>query len=127
MLAKKNRLNLSNQENVEIFSKENSRTLSSAYFLSYFRKNKFGFRVTCISPRGVLIKASKRNYYRRLMYSFLEEKIEERDFFVNSNLDLVIVLKRNFRENNDELKKDFFSLLSKLERIIKDKNEGTIL
>lgn len=125
MLAKKNRLNLSNKENVLIFSKENSKVVSSNYFLSYFRTSETEFRVACISPKGALNKAAKRNYYRRLMYSFFEEDFKKKDFFINSNLDLVIVLKRNFSKQNEELKKDFSTLLFKLEKIIK--NEASSL
>lgn len=112
MLAKKNRLNLSNKENVAIFSKENSKTISSRYFLSYFRENEIGFRVSCISPKGALSKAAKRNYYRRLIYLFLEEELKKDNSLLKTNLDLVIVLKRNFSEDKKELKEDFSALLS---------------
>ncbi len=116
MLAKKYRLNLSNKENATVFSKEGSKTLTSRYFLSYFRVNESGFKAACISPKGALSKATQRNYYRRLIYSLLEEELKKDQAFFSSNLDLVLVLKRNFSKDEKELKEDFSTLLLKIKK-----------
>ncbi len=115
MLAKKYRFNLSLRDNALIFNRDRSLFLSSRYFLAYFRNNKDYLKVTCISPKAAINKAAKRNFYKRLMFSFLIEKNKnENDNLLNKKIDLAIVLKRKFIEDKEKLKHDFFILLDQI-------------
>lgn len=114
MLAKKHRLNLSLEKNASIFERGNSKIFSSDYFLAYIRKNEPGLQISCLTPKAALSKAALRNFYRRLMYSLVEEKIKDSTLALSSKIDLVIVLKRKFPEDKDKLKNDFSVLIDKI-------------
>lgn len=116
MLAKKNRLNLSLPENSAIFIRGNSVFYSSKFFLAYSRENKTNLEAAFLVPKAVFSSAAKRNFYRRMLYIFFEELLALGEFSLESNLDLVIVLKKNFRDNliKGELRTDLFSLLNKV-------------
>lgn len=114
MLAKKNRLNLSLKQNSSIFEKGNSFLVGSKFFLAYLRSNQDSFKVTCLTPKAALTKATLRNHYRRFIYSLVEEKIQEKKLTADFKIDLVIILKKNFTENKDDLKEDFSDLIQKI-------------
>ena len=114
MLAKKYRLNLSLEKNSVIFKKDESIFLSSEFFLVYLRKNSEFLKVACLSPKSVFKKAVDRNYYRRLLYSFLENEIRKNNFSLSNKLDLVIVIKRNFVQDNKRMSEDFLKLIKKI-------------
>ena len=116
MLAKKHRLNLSLEENVSIFRRENSSLVSSRFFLAYLRSNKKYLRVACLSPKAIFSKAADRNNYRRCLYFFLESEIEKNNFSLMQRVDLVIVIKRNFSisVSKDILSEDFSVLIKKI-------------
>lgn len=122
MLAKKNRLNLSLRQNSSIFEKGNSFLVSSKFFLAYLRLNHDYLRVACLTPKAVLNKAVLRNYYRRFIYSLVEEIIQGKVLVESFKLDLVVVLKRNFIEDKKVLKTDFFSLVQKIQDKINQNN-----
>lgn len=114
MLAKKHRLNLSLEKNSSIFAKDNSLFVGSEFFLAYLRKNETELKVSCLTPKAALSKAALRNYYRRFMYSLVEEQIKTSALSLSLKLDLVIVLKRNFSEDKSVLKNDFSVLVEKI-------------
>lgn len=122
MLAKKNRLNLSLRQNSSIFEKGNSFLVSSKFFLAYLRSNQDYLRVVCLTPKAALNKAVLRNYYRRFIYSLVEEIIQGKVLVESFKLDLVVVLKRNFIEDKKVLKTDFFSLVQKIQDKINQNN-----
>lgn len=121
MLAKKNRLNLSLPENSVIFIRGKSKFISSKFLLAYFRKNESELRVSFLAPKSVFETAAKRNFYRRLLYSFFEELFLLKKFSLKNELDLVVVLKKSFKESldNEGLKKDFIGLLDKIQAELK--------
>ena len=114
MLAKKYRLNLSNEENVLMFEKTESQVFSSGSFLTYLRKNDSGLKVSCIVPKNAFNLAFFRNQYRRLLYSLVEKAIEDKKLSLENKVDLIIVLKRKFSKDKENLKKDFSALLDKI-------------
>ena len=117
MLAKKHRLNLAQAENAIIFERGLAKIVGSNFLLAYFRPNDKQLFVSCLIPRAIFSKASQRNHYRRLLYSFLEKALAEKDFSLDRKIDLVILLKKNFREatDKDRLEKDFHLLLQKID------------
>ena len=123
MLAKKNRLNLSLKQNSSIFEKGNSFLVGSKFFLAYLRSNQDSFKVTCLTPKVALTKATLRNHYRRFIYSLVEEKIQEKKLTADFKIDLVIILKKNFTENKDDLREDFSDLIQKILAKINKNNE----
>ena len=123
MLAKKNRLNLSLKQNSSIFEKRNSFLVGSKFFLAYLRSNQDSFKVTCLTPKVALTKATLRNHYRRFIYSLVEEKIQEKKLTADFKIDLVIILKKNFTENKDDLREDFSDLIQKILAKINKNNE----
>ncbi len=114
MLAKKNRLNLSLKQNSSIFEKGNSFLINSRFFLVYIRSNQDDLKITCLTPKTALTKATLRNYYRRFIYSLVEEQFQKGILKTDFKADLVIVLKRNFIEQKELLKKDFTDLMKKI-------------
>ncbi len=120
MIAKKNRLNLALEKNSAIFSRESSKFASSNSLLAYFRPNDQQLLASCLVPKTIFKKASKRNFYRRLLYSFLEKAILSKAFSLEKKIDLVIVLKRDFNTGTEviNLEKDFNRLLQKIENEI---------
>ena len=119
MLAKKHRLNLSLEKNSSIFKKENSLFLVSENFLAYLRPNQVGLQIACLTSKTSLSKATLRNFYRRFMYSLVEEKIKDTMLSLSTNkFDLVIVLKRNFSDDKKLLKADFLDLIQKIKNKI---------
>lgn len=114
MLAKKHRLNLSLEQNSSIFAKDSSFFISSEFFLAYFRKNDSELKVVCLTPKAALSKATLRNHYRRFMYLLVEKQLKSSTPSLSSKIDLVIVLKRNFSEDKNDLEKDFSVLVQKI-------------
>ncbi len=114
MLAKKHRLNLALKENSFIFTKGNAEFFSSNFFLAYLRENDQYLKVACLIPKAIFSKAAHRNYYRRLLYDFLEAEIKKEHFSLNKKSDLVIVAKRHFSDNKLLLSEDFSLLLQKI-------------
>lgn len=119
MLAKKYRLNLSLENNSSIFKKGNSLFLVSENFLAYLRPNQVGLQIACLTSKTSLSKATLRNFYRRFMYSLIEEKIKDTTLSLSTNkFDLVIVLKRTFSDDKKLLKADFSDLIQKIKNKI---------
>jgi len=116
MLAKKHRLNLALKENSSIFTKGDALFFSSKFFLAYSRLNNQYLRATCLIPKAIFSKAAHRNYYRRLLYSFLEAEIKKNNFSLTEKKDLVIVAKRNFSNDKLLLSEDFSLLLQKIKQ-----------
>lgn len=114
MLAKKHRLNLSLEQNTSIFEKDNSLFIASKFFLAYFRKNESELKVSCLTPKAALPRATLRNYYRRFIYSLVKEQIKSSTLPLSLKLDLAIVLKRSFPEDKNALKEDFSVLMKKI-------------
>ena len=114
MLAKKNRLNLSLKQNSSIFEKGSSILVSSEFFLAYLRFNQNSLKITCLTPKATTTKATLRNYYRRFLYSLIENQIQNKNLSINMNLDLVIILKKNFVEDKNALSSDFSILVKKI-------------
>lgn len=114
MLAKKHRLNLSLENNALIFAKGNAFFCSSKFFLAYFKKNNDYLKATCLVPKAVFSKATHRNFYRRLIYSFLEKEIKKKNFSLLEKSDLVVVAKRNFPKDKMLLSEDFIALLKEI-------------
>jgi len=114
MLAKKHRLNLSSLKNSSIFEKGQSLLIGSEFFLAYLRSNETGLRVACLTPKAALSKATSRNFYRRFMYSLVEEQIRNLTLSFSLKNDLVFVLKRKFSEDKNDLQKDFSALMQKI-------------
>lgn len=114
MLAKKNRLNLSLKQNSSIFEKGSSILVSSEFFLAYLRFNQNSLKITCLTPKATTTKATLRNYYRRFLYSLIENQIQNKNLSINTNLDLVIILKKNFVEDKNALSSDFSILVKKI-------------
>ena len=108
MLKKRHRLNLSQTENSSIFQRGQSRKLYSDSFIAYFRGSEINIRANIVIPQACVKSAAKRNELRRKLFVFLE------DFFAKksqANLDLIVVLKRNFSQEIELLKTDLLSLL----------------
>ena len=114
MLAKKNRLNLSLEENSSIFAKDSSQIFVSDFFIAYLRRNETFLQASCLTPKAAINKAAHRNYIRRFMYSLLEENIKNNEISLFDKIDLTIVLKRKFPNDKSLLKKDFASLIRKI-------------
>ena len=114
MLAKKHRLNLSLKENSSIFKKGESNFSYSKFFLVHSRINSIYLRLSCLTPKATLNTASKRNEYRRLLYSFVENEILENNLSLSLKRDVVIILKKNFLENKEILEKDFKKIVNKI-------------
>lgn len=118
MLAKKYRLNLSLKQNSAIFSKEEAvELLSSDYFLAYLRPNQTYLQVACLTPRTAIHLATRRNFYRRFMYNLLLKKLNDKTSSISfdSQLDLVIVLKKKFTQDKQILERDMFNLIARIE------------
>lgn len=126
MLAKKHRLNLSLEKNSSIFVKGSSFFIGSEFFLAYLRPNETELQVSCLTPKAALSKAVLRNHYRRFMYLLVEEQIESSILSLSLKLDLVIVLKRNFSEDKEVLKKDFSTLVEKIKNKVDSWSEQRV-
>ncbi len=126
MLNKKHRLNLSLSQNASIFEKKKSFFITSDFFLAYLRPNKDNLRITCLTSKAALSKASSRNFYRRFIYLLAEEQIIDKVFDLNSGFDLVIVLKRHFTEDKNLLRKDFILLAQKIKTRMNLINESLL-
>ena len=126
MLAKKHRLNLSLEKNSSIFVKGSSFFIGSEFFLAYLRPNETELQVSCLTPKSALSKAVLRNHYRRFMYLLVEEQIESSILSLSLKLDLVIVLKRNFSEDKEVLKKDFSTLVEKIKNKVDSWSEQRV-
>lgn len=122
MFKKQNRLNLSHTENSLIFAKNQASFFTSRFFIAYIRSNQSFLKVACIAPKTAVPLASSRNFFKRKMYIFFEDYMLNKGF-KESGLalknDIVVVLKRQFSENIDELRKDLYALLDKTECFIK--------
>ncbi len=122
MLAKKHRLNLSLQQNANIFIRGNSLFLSSQYFLAYLRSNQSDFKISCLTSKASLSKSTLRNKFRRFLYSLVEKEFQNCNFSPNMAYDLVIILKRNFPLDKELLEKDFVILAKQIQKNIKFKS-----
>jgi len=122
MFKKQNRLNLSHTENSLIFAKNQASFFTSRFFIAYTRPNQSFLKAACIAPKTAVPLASSRNFFKRKMYIFFEDYILNKGLKESSltlNNDMVIVLKRQFSESIDELRKDFYVLLDKTGCFIK--------
>ena len=121
MLAKKNRLNLSEEKNSRLFS--SSERFSTNSLLFYYRTNDSWLRVSAIVPSKLFNKASQRNKKRRLIYNLINKIAKKstetkKQDLLKEKLDLIIVYKTsNIKEKNIEKDLNLF-----LEKNIK-KNE----
>lgn len=98
MLPKKHRLNLSLEKNTLLFKRNQSFFINSTSFLVYIRKNDEFLKFTCVAPRRKYPKATTRNFYKRQIFSALENLIIAEKIDKNKKIDIVLVLKNIEKE-----------------------------
>jgi len=108
MLAKNTRLNLSVEENSQMF--DSSQRFFTNDLLFYYRPNKTSLKIAALAPIRLFSKASQRNEKRRLIYNLINEIAKELNKtkkldLLKIKLDLIIVYKSKKAEE-EIIKKD---------------------
>jgi len=116
MLAKAQRLNLSQKENQKVFKKQ---CQYSQNFIFYFEEST-QFQVAAVVPKKKVSLASDRNQIRRLIYQAIQELVQEKLEF---KIKIIIVLKnkiqiRQLRQEEKKLLKQ--EIKNQIKNIVKN-------
>lgn len=99
MLPKKNRLNLKEQQNRELFRKKITESDSIKYFADIANDNSF--KVVVVVPTKVYNKAFLRNKLRRKIYQIIEKHLIK-----NLSIELILLVYKQLELSEEKLEQD---------------------
>jgi ribonuclease P protein component len=99
MLPKKNRLNLKEQQNRELFRKKITESDSIKYFADIANDNSF--KVAVVVPTKVYNKAFLRNKLRRKIYQIIEKHLIK-----NLSIELILLVYKQLELSEEKLEQD---------------------
>ena len=116
MLAKKNRLNLTKEENAQLFKRGESDFYSTQNLLFYFQKSD-NLKMAAVAPKRRFQNAVSRVQAKRLLYNLFLDLTRENSLELEGlNFKLIVVYRKN-DATKKSLKQDFSSALKHYEII----------